>query len=112
MSTATNRVFGESVSNVTRDRESLIKRYFFSNFSYSEIIYFSSLHGITISKRHLHRMLRYYNLSRRTNKLPISRVIASIYNELSSGPNSNFGYRYMHQKLGSKVLVVSRGTEL
>ena len=111
MSTATDRVFGLPVSNVTRDRESLIK-HFFSNFSYSEIIYFLSLHGITISKRHFHRMLRYYNLSRRTNKLPISRVIASIYNELSSGPNSNFGYRYMHQKLGSKVLVVSRGTEL
>ena len=110
MSTATNRVSGLPVSNVTRDRESLIKHYFFSNFSYSEIIYFLSLHGITISKRHLHRMLRYYNLSRRTNKSPINRVIESIYNELSSGPNSNFRYRYMHQKLRSKGLVVSRET--
>ena len=110
MSTATNRVSGLPVSNVTRDRESLIKHYFFSNFSYSEIIYFLSLHGITISKRHLHRMLRYYNLSRRTNKSPINRVIESIYSELSSGPNSSFGYRYMHQKLRSKGLVVSRET--
>ena len=108
MSTATNRVFGQSVSNVTRDRESLIKRYFFSNFSYSEIIYFLSLHGITISKRHLHRMLRYYNLSRRTNKSPIDRVIESIYNKILSGPNSSFGYKYTHQKLRSKGLVVSR----
>ena len=38
------------------------------------------------------------------------RVIESIYNELSSGPNSSFGYRYMHQKLRSKGLVVSRET--
>ena len=102
MSTATNRVSGLPVSNVTKDRESLI--------SYSEIIYFLSLHGITISKRHLHRMLRYYNLSRRTNKSPINRVIESIYSELSSEPNSSFGYRYMHQKLRSKGLVVSRET--
>ena len=69
-----------------------------------------SLHGITISKRHLHRMLRYCNLSRRTNKSPINRVIESIYNEFSLGPNSSFGYRYMHQKLRSKGLVVSRET--
>ena len=110
MSTATNRVFGLPVSNVTRDTESLIKHYFFSNFSYSEIIYLLSLHGITISKRHLHRMLRYYKLSRITNKSPMNRVIVSIYNELSSGPNSSFGYRYMHQKLRSKGLVVSRET--
>ena len=106
----TNRVTGLPVSNVTRDRESLIKRYFFSNFSFSEIIYFLSLHGTTISKRHFHRMLRYYNLSRRTNKSPINRVIETIYNELSLGPNSSFGYRYTHQKLRSKGLVVNRET--
>ena len=110
MSTATNRVFGLPVSDVTRDRESLIKHYFFSNFSDSEIIYFLSLHGIPISKRHLQRMLRYYKLSRRTNKSPMNRVIESIYNELSSGPNSSFGYRYMRQKLRSKGLAVSRET--
>ena len=104
MSTTSNRVFGLPVSNVTRDRESLIKNYFFSNFSYSEIIYFLSLHGITISKRHLHRMLRYYNLSRRTNKSPINRVIESIYNEFSSGPNSSFGYWYMHQSYAQRDL--------
>ena len=57
-------------------------------------------------------MLRYYNLSRRTNKSPINRVIESIYSELSSGPNSSFGYRYMHQKLRSKGLEVSRETEV
>ena len=38
------------------------------------------------------------------------RVIESIYNELSSGPNSSFSYRYMHQKLRSKGLAVSRET--
>ena len=40
----------------------------------------------------------------------MNRVIESIYNELSLGPNSSFGYRYMHQKLRSKGLVVSRET--
>lgn len=55
-------------------------------------------------------MLRYYNLSQRTNNLPVNGVIESIYNKLSSRPNSSFAYRYMHQKLGSKGLVVSRET--
>ena len=109
MSTATNRIFGLPVSNMTMDRVSLIKHYSFSNFSYWEII-FSSLHGITISKRHLHQMLRYCSLSRRTNKSSTNRVIEVIYNELSLGPNSSFRYRYMHQKLRSKGLVVSRET--
>ena len=40
----------------------------------------------------------------------MNRVIESIYNELSSGPNSSFGCRYMHQKLRSKRLVVCRET--
>ena len=55
-------------------------------------------------------MLRYYNLSKRTNKSPMNRVIESVYNELSSGPNSSFGQRYMHQKLRSKGLVVNHET--
>ena len=110
MGTSTNRVFGLPVSNVIRDIEWLTKHYFSSSFSYSEIICFLPLHRITISKRHLHRRLRYYNLSRRTNKLPMNRVIECIYNELSSGPNSCFGYRHMYQKLCSKEAAVSRET--
>ena len=40
----------------------------------------------------------------------MNRIVESIYNELLSGPNSSFGYKYMHQNLCSRGLLVSRET--
>ena len=83
-------------------REELIKCYFQSGFSYSEILVFlATFHGINLTLRHLHRLLREQNLFRRHHFMNWYDIIEFIQKEmLGSGENS--GYRRMDQKLRMK----------
>ena len=92
------------------NREDIIFHYFQANLSYSEILYFlEKYRGWEISLRHLHRILRKCNLSRRLNKSTLNSVIDFVKEQLH-GSSSLKGYRYMHIKARMAGLVVDRET--
>ena len=91
-------------------KEYLIRHYFKANFSYSEVLHFlATFHGIKITLRHLHRLLRKYKLYRRRGKSPINQLLEFVKNELC-GSSSSFGYRTMHMKLREQGFVVDKET--
>lgn len=96
---------------VNLNREELIKVYFIRGLSYDEILnMLSRYHNIILSKRHLHRLLRNQNLSRRRNKSTLNDVIDALDHSLSETSSRNFGYRQMTQQLRGLGYVVNRET--
>ena len=85
-----------------------ITSYFLSGYSYDEILTtLSSIHGVDISMRQLHRKLRSLGLYRRGHHDSINVIINAINTELQ-GSGSDFGHRLMHQKLRSKRYTIDR----
>ena len=92
-------------------REELIHVYFIRGLSYDEILNMLSIHhGITLSKRHLHRLLRDQGLSRRINKSNLNDVFDFLDHSISETSSKNFGYRQMTQRLRGLGYVVDRET--
>ena len=91
-------------------REELIKCYFQSGFSHSEILVFlATFHGINLTLRHLHRLLQEQNLFRRYHFTNLNDIIEVIQKEML-GSGENFGYRTMHQTLRVEEVVTNRET--
>ena len=91
--------------------ERLISHYFYSGLPYIEMLSFlSTYHGIILSMRQLHRVLRKLKLYRRHQHCPINNVILFIQSEIK-GSCSSIGYRAMHQKLRQANYVVDRETD-
>ena len=83
------------------DRDGLIRSYFYSGFTYAEIVLMlNTRNNIQLSVSHLKRILRKMGLKRKNLNLDIENVIHCISNELR-GSGSSMGYRAMHQKLRS-----------
>ena len=91
------------------NREELIHVYFNRGLTYDEILnMLSTHHNITLSKRHLHRLLRDQGLSRRINKTNLNNVIDVLHHSISETSSKHFGYRQMTQKLRGLGYVVDR----
>ncbi len=83
------------------DRDGLIRGYFYSGFTYAEIVLMlSTRNHVQLSVSHLKRILRRMGLKRKNLNFDIENVIQCISNELR-GSGSSMGYRAMHQKLRS-----------
>ena len=97
--------------DASTSREQLIQEYFFLGFSYIEILEFLLIyHNISISMRHLHRLLREMGLRRRLPNTKWNEIIYAIEKELA-GPGRNLGYRGMQARLRLyHGLVVDRET--
>ena len=68
-------LWSTNVNNMDEDRDSLISSYFQEGLSYSNIVtVLRESHGIQISLRHLHRILRSLTLRRRVYSDPRSIV--------------------------------------
>lgn len=81
------------------DREQLIEHYFCLGFSYLEILCFLSLyHGISISIRQLHRILRNMRLRRRSSIRNWEFIVSALEYELE-GTGQSLGYRSMQSRL-------------
>ena len=97
-------------SFVGLSREEVIKCYFQSSFSYSEILIFvATFDGVNLTLRHLHCLLREQNLFRRYHFTKLNDIIEVIQKEML-GSGENFVYRTMHQKLRMKGVVTNRET--
>ena len=80
-------------------KDDLIEWYFKRGFGYNEILLFLlNCHGIHMSLRSLHRVLRRKNLSRKKEKSGLYQVLHFIQRELA-GSGNNVGYRSMHQRV-------------
>lgn len=91
-------------------RNDLIAKYFSDGYAYVEILQFLvSYHQISMSLRHLNRILRSLGLFRRHNKSSLNEVILTI-NKLLQGSFSSVGYRFMHQKLRSLGVMTDKET--
>ena len=91
-------------------REELVKCYFQSGISYSKILVFlATFHGINLTLRHLHRLLREQNLFRRYHFSNLSGIIEVIQKQML-GSGENFGYRTKHQKLRMKGIITNPET--
>lgn len=89
-------------------KEGLARYYFQAGYSYQEIITFMLLyHGISVSVRHLHRLLRKNQLFRRFNHTSVNNVIMEV-RKILEGSGSNFGYRALHQKLRLNGIITNR----
>lgn len=78
--------------------DDLIKTYFIYGYTYNEILeVLQQVHGISMSIRKLHRILRGYGLYRKSNQSSFNTAINFIGNQLS-GSGSCIGYRQMHQR--------------
>ena len=85
--------------NNLHDKSSLVERYFWNGFQYSEIMDFmSNLHNTNVSLRSLHRILRARGLRRRERSINMHDIMAEIMDEIRSN-GSDKGYRAMHQAL-------------
>lgn len=78
------------------DREFLIEFYFELGMSYKDILRSLALHGMFLSERHLHRILRAMGLYRRRYD-DLETGIDFIVNQLQ-GPGRDHGYRWMYTK--------------
>ena len=91
-------------------RFELVQWYFLKGFAYKEIImFFSNQHGIDISLRQLHWLLRQQNLYRRYHKHTVNVVLEAIKADID-GPSTNLDYCSSHQKLIHKGIKTDRGT--
>lgn len=89
------------ITKMSTERDQIIESYFYRGFSYKEILcLLESQHGIKLSNRQLHRVLRRLSLYRRREKTSINDVIDGVSKELE-GSGSSFGYRLMRQQLQS-----------
>lgn len=80
------------------DRDSIAAYYFAKGFAYSDILMFLAMyHGISLSIRQLHRILRASGLRRNSTSTMYS-VVRGISEELCAGGHS-FGYRAMQARL-------------
>ena len=92
------------------DMKDLITTYFKNGFSYKEILsVLKASHGITISLRSLHRLLRQQGMRRKSIQVNTNLVVKTVAKELR-GSSSVLGYRAMHQKLVSQGITVDRDT--
>lgn len=88
----------------------LIKGYFRMGLSYPEIVtMLFEVHGVSVSVRHLKRILKRNNLARRKNYTRLEPVVDFIESELGKS-GRNHGYRWMHLKCIQNGLVVKRET--
>ena len=88
------------------DKSSLVERYFWNGFHYSEIIDFmSNLHNTNMGLRSLRRILRARGLRRRGRSINMQDIMAEIMDEIRSN-GSDKGYRAMHQALTRKGFAV------
>ena len=80
------------------EKSDLIKLYFEFGLSYKNILRcLAHYHGIVISLRHLKRLLRNQNMSRRKHYSDIDSVVGFIEEQLR-GSGQLHGYRWMHEK--------------
>lgn len=80
-------------------RDDLIALYYHAGYTIREIIGFLALrHGIAVSERHLHRILRQMDLRRRNNESSLDTIVRAILQELS-GSGQHIGYRAMRRRL-------------
>ena len=78
--------------------EEIIKNYFRLGYTYNEILTsLFQIHGISVSLRKLHRILRRNGLYRKSNKSSFDQVIEFVSEQLE-GSGSSIGYRQMHQR--------------
>ena len=73
------------------------------------MVFLATFHGINLTLRHLHRLLREQNLFRRYHFTNLNDIVEVIQKEML-GSGENFGYRTMHQKLRMKGVVTNRET--
>ena len=80
----------------TSTKEQIVRHYFDLGFSYLEITCFLlKFHGIKLSVRSLHRMLRTMGLYRHTRiSVKIGNVIDAIASEINNS-GRDLGYRYV-----------------
>ncbi len=79
-------------------RDALITLYFDLGVSQKDILYMlSQRHGIILSLRHLKRILKAMQLSRRNNFIDEYQIIQIISDELKTSGMLH-GYRWMHAK--------------
>ena len=91
-------------------RLELVQRYFLKGFSYKEkAMSLSNQHGIDISLRQLHQLLRQQNLYRRYDKDTVNVVLEAIKAGID-GPSTNLGYRSIHQQLRYNGIKTDRET--
>ena len=91
-------------------RLELVQWYFLKGSSYKEIIMFlSNEHGIDISLRCLHRLLRQQNLYRRYHKDKVNVLLEAIKTDLD-GTSTNLSYRSIHQKFIHNGIKTDRET--
>jgi hypothetical protein len=80
-----------------------VHRYFDLGMKYKDIVnVLYSRHCVSISERHLKRILKVQGCCRRTNYSDIDDVFAFIDNE-THGSGHLHGYRWMHAKCTTKV---------
>lgn len=92
------------------ERNRLIKFYFRLGLRQSEILAFLALrHDITISKRHLKRILRQLNLYRRKEYSDLDVLLPYIESQLQVSAKLH-GYKWMHLKLIQNGFVVKQDT--
>lgn len=83
----------------TLSRNDAIAAYYHCGYTIKEIVGFLALrHGIALSERQIHRILRSMNLYRRNNQSPLEDIVRAVLEELSSS-GENAGYRQMRQRL-------------
>jgi hypothetical protein len=95
------------------ERDNLIRHYFHLEYSYAEIVavlWFT--HEISISVRHLKRLLRAWNLNRRISWSPLEDVFKAVKEELR-GSGIQLGYKFLWHRLKIKYgLKVKRSVVL
>ena len=89
-------------------KSSLVERYFWNGFQYSEIMDFmSDLHNTNVSLCSLHRIFRARGLHRRERSINLQDIMAEIIDEIRSN-GSDKGYCAMHQALTRKGFAVDK----
>lgn len=87
------------------ERNELIVQYFNEGLRYAEIVYLlSTRHGIELSLRHLHRILRSLSLSRRLYS-DAGSVVSYVMNTVEENGGLH-GYRIMRQRCLERGLSV------
>ena len=109
-----SKMFGLPISDLTvlqsSARREIVSHYFHTGFSYNEILLFLFVyHGIEITLRQLHRILRKLRLFRRKHKTNVNNIISEVQKQLESS-SSSCGYRLTHQKLRKNNFAVDRET--
>ena len=90
------------------DKSSLVERYLWKGFQYSESMDFmSNLHNTNMSFRSLHRILRARDLRRRRRSINMQDIMAEIMDGIRSN-GSDKGYRAIHQALTRKGFAVDK----